>query len=132
MRPVQEVASGGELSRIMLALKSVGAQADGVDTLIFDEVDSGIGGAVAETVGRLLAQLGEHQQVLCVTHLPQVASCASQHFKIEKKSTGEGEAPVSNVYPLTDDQRVQEIARMLGGLTITQKTLDHAREMLRR
>ena len=86
----------------------------------------------AETVGRLLAQLGEHQQALCVTHLPQVASCASHHFKIEKKAAAEGEAPISNVYPLSEDQRVREIARMLGGLTITQKTLDHAREMLRR
>lgn len=131
-RSLSKVASGGELARISLAIAVTDTMTATVDTLIFDEVDSGIGGAVAETVGRLLAQLGEHQQVLCVTHLPQVASCASQHFKIEKKSTGEGEAPVSNVYPLTDDQRVQEIARMLGGLTITQKTLDHAREMLRR
>ena len=131
-RSLSKVASGGELARISLAIAVTDTMTATVDTLIFDEVDSGIGGAVAETVGRLLAQLGEHQQVLCVTHLPQVASCASHHFKIEKKAAAEGEAPISNVYPLSEDQRVREIARMLGGLTITQKTLDHAREMLRR
>lgn len=83
-RSLSKVASGGELARISLAIAVTDTMTATVDTLIFDEVDSGIGGAVAETVGRLLAQLGEHQQVLCVTHLPQVASCASQHFKIEK------------------------------------------------
>lgn len=131
-RSLSKVASGGELARISLAIAVTDTMSASVDTLIFDEVDSGIGGAVAETVGRLLAQLGEHQQVLCVTHLPQVASCASHHFKIEKKAEQEGLAPISTVYQLSDEQRVQEIARMMGGLKITQKTLDHAREMLKR
>lgn len=131
-RSLAKVASGGELARISLAIAVTDTMTSTVDTLIFDEVDSGIGGAVAETVGRLLAQLGENQQVLCVTHLPQVASCASHHFKIEKRSAKEGEAPTSNVYPLTHTQRVEEIARMLGGIKITEKTLEHAREMLKR
>lgn len=131
-RSLAKVASGGELARISLAIAVTDTMTSTVDTLIFDEVDSGIGGAVAETVGRLLAQLGKNQQVLCVTHLPQVASCASHHFKIEKRSDKQGEAPTSNVYALSEEQRVEEIARMLGGIKITEKTLEHAREMLRR
>lgn len=130
-RSLAKVASGGELARVSLAIAVTDTMTATVDTLIFDEVDSGIGGGVAETVGRLLAQLGEHQQVLCVTHLPQVASCASHHFKIVKHAESKDEAPTSTVIPLDEEERVKEIARMLGGIKITDKTLEHAKEMLR-
>lgn len=130
-RSLAKVASGGELARVSLAIAVTDTMTATVDTLIFDEVDSGIGGGVAETVGRLLAQLGEHQQVLCVTHLPQVASCASHHFKIVKHAESKDEAPTSTVIPLGEEERVKEIARMLGGIKITDKTLEHAKEMLR-
>lgn len=130
-RSLAKVASGGELARVSLAIAVTDTMTATVDTLIFDEVDSGIGGGVAETVGRLLAQLGEHQQVLCVTHLPQVASCASHHFRIVKHAESKDSAPTSTVVPLDEEERVKEIARMLGGIKITDKTLEHAKEMLK-
>ncbi len=130
-RPLSKVASGGELARISLAVAVTDTATASVDTLIFDEVDTGVGGAVAETVGRLLAEVGKNQQVLCVTHLPQVASCASNQMKIVKTS-GKDAAPVSSVTPLDEEERVAEIARMLGGLKMTEKTMEHAREMLSR
>ncbi|CAM5779492.1 DNA repair protein RecN [Castellaniella caeni] len=128
-RPLSKVASGGELARISLALSVIASQAARVPTLIFDEVDSGIGGGVAEVVGHLLAQLGQRHQVLCVTHLPQVASCAGHHFQVSKKTRAH--KTLSSIQALDADARVQEIARMLGGLKITDATRDHAREMLR-
>ncbi|MBP6622485.1 MAG: DNA repair protein RecN [Alcaligenes sp.] len=129
-RPLAKVASGGELARISLALSVIASQAARVPTLIFDEVDTGVGGAVAEVVGRLLQELGARHQVLCVTHLPQVAACGNHHLKVEK-TTEQGQT-FSSIRPLTQDERVDEIARMLGGLEITQTTREHAREMLAR
>jgi len=128
-RPVGKVASGGELSRIALAIAVSTSTLGSAPTLVFDEVDSGIGGAVAHTVGRLMQTLGGDRQVLAVTHLPQVAACANQHLVVAK-STHRNQVH-SSVTPVEDDARVQEIARMLGGETLTPTTLAHAREMLR-
>lgn len=127
-RPLAKVASGGELARISLALQVIASSASLTPTLIFDEVDSGIGGAVAEVVGRLLRELGQGRQVLCVTHLPQVAALGHQHLRVKKRS--EGEATTSEIEPLGRAERVEEIARMLGGVEITATTRKHAREML--
>lgn len=127
-RPVGKVASGGELSRIALAIAVTTSELGEAGTLIFDEVDSGVGGAVAETVGRLMKQLGMHRQVLAVTHLPQVASCADHHLLVSKASSNEGVS--SSVTPIVGEQRVTEIARMLGGEKLSATTLAHAREML--
>ncbi len=127
-RPVAKVASGGELSRIALAIAVTTSALGGAQTLIFDEVDSGVGGAVAETVGRLMRQLGQGRQVLAVTHLPQVAACADHHLVVAKQR--EGAATVSGVAAVQGEQRVAEIARMLGGERLSGTTLAHAREML--
>ncbi|MVW73547.1 DNA repair protein RecN [Bordetella sp. 15P40C-2] len=127
-RPLGKVASGGELSRISLAISVIASRAARVPTLIFDEVDSGVGGAVAEVVGQLLKSLGERHQVLCVTHLPQVAACGNAHYRVSKKETAG--TTRSRIVELDNDERVEEIARMLGGIKITSTTRDHAREML--
>lgn len=127
-RPLAKVASGGELARISLALSVMANQASQVPTLIFDEVDTGVGGAVAEVVGKLLRSLGQRHQVLCVTHLPQVAACAHQHFEVSKQQ--EGQVTTSHIDLLNEAQRIEEIARMLGGMTITETTRQHAQEML--
>jgi len=127
-RPLAKVASGGELARISLAISVIASSATATPTLIFDEVDSGIGGGVAEVVGRLLRKLGRERQVLCVTHLPQVASQANQHFEVSKRNSN-GKT-VSSITALDADARVEEIARMLGGLEITATTRTHARELL--
>ncbi len=127
-KPVGKVASGGELSRIALAIAVTTSQLGTAQTLIFDEVDAGVGGAVAETVGRLMKQLGKDRQVLAVTHLPQVAACADQHWVVSKHADKEGVA--SQVTPATGEQRVAEIARMLGGERLSDTTHAHAREML--
>ncbi|WP_426175120.1 DNA repair protein RecN [Massilia sp. TWR1-2-2] len=128
-RPLAKVASGGELARIALAISVITSNATTTPTLIFDEVDSGIGGAVAEVVGRLLKRLGQERQVLCVTHLPQVASQANQHFQVAKGTTDAGKT-VSHIDVLDNKARVEEVARMLGGLEITATTRKHARELL--
>ncbi len=128
-RPVGKVASGGELSRIALAIAVSTSTLGSAPTLVFDEVDSGIGGAVAHTVGRLMHKLGADRQVLAVTHLPQVAACANQHLVVAKNT--QGSSVHSSVTPVEDDARVQEIARMLGGEALTPTSLAHAREMLR-
>lgn len=128
-RPLAKVASGGELARISLAISVITSNATTVPTLIFDEVDTGIGGGVAEVVGRLLKRLGQQRQVLCVTHLPQVASQANQHFQVAKGTTGEGRT-VSRIDVLDSRARVEEVARMLGGIEITETTRKHARELL--
>ena len=127
-RPVGKVASGGELSRIALAIAVTTSELGEAGTLIFDEVDSGVGGAVAETVGRLMKQLGRHRQVLAVTHLPQVAACADQHLVVSKQIT-DGQI-ASRVQPTSGEARIHEIARMLGGEKLSATTLAHAREML--
>jgi DNA repair protein RecN (Recombination protein N) len=128
-RPLAKVASGGELARISLAISVITAHATTVPTLIFDEVDTGIGGGVAEVVGRLLKRLGHSRQVLCVTHLPQVASQANQHFQVAKGTTFDGKT-VSRIDVLDKKERVEEVARMLGGIEITETTRKHARELL--
>lgn len=127
-RPVGKVASGGELSRIALAIAVTTSQLGQAQTLIFDEVDSGVGGAVAETVGRLMKQLGKDRQVMAVTHLPQVAACADQHLVVAKHSDAGGTA--STVGAVDGEKRVAEIARMLGGEKLSGTTLAHAKEML--
>lgn len=129
LRPLAKVASGGELARISLALAVIASAASPTPTLIFDEVDTGIGGGVAEVVGRLLHQLGRDRQVLCVTHLPQVAARGDQHFQVAKGADTRG-GTVSTVVPLDRASRVEEVARMLGGLEITATTRKHAKEML--
>jgi DNA repair protein RecN (Recombination protein N) len=123
-----KVASGGELSRISLAIQVITAQTSNIPSLIFDEVDVGVGGSTAERVGRLLNELGKHSQVLCVTHQPQVAAQAQNHLQVSKISGDE--QTFTNIRPLDKKQRTEEIARMLGGVEITQHTLDHAQEML--
>lgn len=128
-RPLAKVASGGELARIALAISVIASSATATPTLIFDEVDSGIGGGVAEVVGRLLKKLGSDRQVLCVTHLPQVASQADLHFQVSKATLNDGRT-VSRIAPLNAAARIEEIARMLGGLEITATTRKHARELL--
>ena len=127
-RPLTKVASGGELARISLAIAVITAQITPVPTLIFDEVDSGIGGAVAEVVGKLLRRLGKTRQVLCVTHLPQVAACAHNQWQVTKKTTNG--VTTSHLAELTDEERVAEIARMAGGTVITEATMNAAREMI--
>ncbi len=126
-KPLARIASGGELSRLMLALKQIHPESD-VPTLIFDEVDSGIGGAVSSTVGIKLKRVAGNQQVLCITHLPQVAACADHHFKVEKHT--ESGRTRTSLEMLSDDMRVHELARMLGGAKLSEKALEHAREMM--
>lgn len=130
LQPLAKVASGGELSRISLCIQVATAECAAIPTLVFDEVDVGIGGAVAEVVGRLLRALGERRQVLCVTHLPQVAAQAHHHLQV-RKETRDGQTH-THITRLDAAARIDEIARMLGGTTITEKTLAHAREMIER
>lgn len=127
-RALNKVASGGELSRISLAIRVVTAQQGSVPTMIFDEVDVGIGGGVAEVVGNLLKQLGTQRQVLVITHLPQVAALGQHHLRVSKSLVNE--QTLSRIEPLDDMRRIEEIARMLGGLAITDTTRQHAAEML--
>lgn len=128
-RPIEKVASGGELSRLALAIAVTTSQLGEAGTLVFDEVDAGVGGAVAATVGRLLGKLGHDRQVLCVTHLPQVAACAHHHLLVSKQADAGG-ATVSRVRTIDGEARTREIARMLGGERISEATLAHALEML--
>ncbi|HVJ63340.1 MAG TPA: DNA repair protein RecN, partial [Tahibacter sp.] len=127
-RALRKVASGGELSRISLAIEVAALGLDDIGTMVFDEVDSGIGGAVAEVVGQKLRRLGAARQTLCVTHLPQVAAQGHQHFKVSKAS--DGGATLTRIDALDDKARRDEIARMLGGIEITKATLAHAKQML--
>jgi len=127
-RPVGKVASGGELSRIALAISVITSRLGRAPTLIFDEVDAGVGGAVAHTVGQLLRQLGQDRQVLAVTHLPQVAACADQHLLVSKQLAGR--QTISAVQPIALEARVSELARMLGGSDSSAVSLAHARELL--
>lgn len=127
MKPLWEVASGGELSRIMLAVKSCLAEVDDIDTLIFDEIDVGISGRTAQKVSEKLSALGRQHQVICISHLPQIAAMADAHYKIEKQV--QGEKTVTQIYPLEEETSVEEIARMLGGVEITETVLSSAAEM---
>jgi DNA repair protein RecN (Recombination protein N) len=126
--PLVQVASGGELSRLMLALKTLSAAVGEAPTLIFDEVDAGIGGAVAEVVGRRLKALAKHRQVLCITHLPQIAAFADHAYTVVKTMT-KGRT-ISSAKKLTHGEQLQELARMLGGVEVTTEAKRHAREML--
>ncbi|GBD39573.1 DNA repair protein RecN [bacterium HR37] len=127
-KPLTKVASGGELSRVMLVLKEVLARVEGSSVLVFDEADSGIGGAVAEAVGRKIKRLSQNYQVICITHLPQIAKFADRHFRVVKNfRSGKTEVKVES---LEGEERVREIARMLSGFKVTEKTLEAAREML--
>ena len=126
VKPLGKVASGGELSRIMLAIKTVMAS-DKIGTLIFDEIDSGISGRTAQMVSEKMNVLGRNHQIICITHLPQIAAMADSHFLIEKSV--ENQATVSKIHKLTDEQSVEELARMLGGVEITDTVLENAREM---
>jgi len=127
-KPLAKIASGGEISRIMLAMKRITGELDYIPTLIFDEIDSGISGITASIVGKKLVQIAENHQVMCITHLPQIAACGSHHYKIQK--TDNDESTVSTVVPLTENERVDEIARLLGGINITETTRESARELL--
>ena len=141
-RPLAKVASGGELSRLALAIAVTAAQSSagssgeaaaraasaGVGTLIFDEIDSGVGGTVADSVGRLMKRLGRHVQVMAVTHLPQVAACGDHHFVVAKRSIGG--STTSQVTPLAGEARVAEVARMLGGERSSGTSLAHAQELI--
>jgi len=128
LKPLARIASGGELSRIMLALRTILAAPGGVSTLVFDEVDAGIGGATAEVVGRKLKELAREHQVLCVTHLPQIACYADHHYRVSKAR--EKGRTLTAVKRLEPEERVEELSRMLGGVQITEKTRAHAREMM--
>ena len=129
-KPLAKIASGGELSRIMLAIKSVLAEKDDVDTLIFDEIDTGIGGFAAGKVGRQLSVVSDTRQVICVTHLAQIASCGKNHLKIEKK-VSDGRT-FTEVKPLSYDDRIAEIARIMSGTEITENLYKSAKELLDR
>jgi DNA repair protein RecN (Recombination protein N) len=128
--PIAKVASGGELSRISLALEVVATDASSIPTFIFDEVDAGIGGGVAEIVGRRLWQIANRRQVLCVTHLPQVASQGTHHYRVMKLT--DGHTSRTQVRKLQGEERIEELSRMLGGVEITDATREHARDMIRR
>lgn len=128
-KPLAKIASGGELARIMLAIKNVLAEKDGIGTIIFDEVDTGVSGRAAQKIGRKLAEVARHRQVICVTHLAPVAACAAHHYRIYK--TVEAGRTFTNVVELTHDQRVQELARIMVGENVTESALQSAEEMLR-
>jgi DNA repair protein RecN (Recombination protein N) len=128
LKPLNRIASGGELSRIMLAVKNILAKTGSVGTIIFDEVDSGIGGATAEDVGKKLKGVAKHHQILCITHLPQIACFGDTHYRVVKAISGE--RTIASVDVLSDKDRLDEITRMLGGAELTKKTREHAREMI--
>ena len=127
MRPVQEVASGGELSRIMLALKSVGAQADGVDTLIFDEIDTGISGETANRVAKKMAVISKDHQVIAITHLPQIAAMADSHYFIRKQTDQKNTQTM--IRKLNESESLKEISRMISGDQWSETSMEHAKEM---
>ena len=126
--PLSRIVSGGELSRIMLAIKAILADKDQIGTLIFDEIDTGISGRTAQMVARKMAEIGKHRQVICITHLPQIAAMADHHFEIEKHGD-EASGTMTQIHVLNEDSQVQELARLLGGASITEAVLENAREM---
>ncbi|MDA8142024.1 MAG: DNA repair protein RecN, partial [Desulfobacteraceae bacterium] len=128
IKPLASIASGGELSRVVLALKAIQAGNEALETVVFDEVDAGIGGGTADVVGQKLAALARRHQILCITHLPQIAKYGDHHFRITKQV--EKGRTQTTIVPLAGQARVEELARMLGGETITATTLKHAKEML--
>jgi DNA repair protein RecN (Recombination protein N) len=130
LKPLADIASGGELSRLMLALKCLFAHKDQVETVIFDEVDAGISGKAAEAVARKIKELSDHHQVICITHLPQIAACARDHFRVEK--IVQDQRTRTMIQQLDQDDRTEEIARMLDGDSVTARTLDYVRELMAR
>ena len=128
LKPLAKIASGGEMSRVMLALKTVLVDGDEIGTFIFDEIDTGVSGRTARKVGEKMHLLGKKRQILCITHLPQIAAMANRHFLIEKRSL-HGET-TTNVMPLETDGAVQEVARLMGGNDVTETTLAAARELM--
>ena len=126
-KPLGQIVSGGELSRIMLAIKAILADKDQIDTLIFDEIDTGISGRTAQKVSEKMADIGRHRQILCITHLPQIAAMADTHFEIEKRV--EDSETITQIHPLEGDESIRELARLLGGAEITQAVLQNAGEM---
>jgi DNA repair protein RecN (Recombination protein N) len=129
LMPLNRIASGGELSRIILAMKKVLAGSGSIGTVVFDEVDSGIGGAAAEVVGKKLKEVSKHHQVICITHLPQIACFGDTHFLVSKEVYKNRTNAGVNL--LSEAQRLDEVTRMLGGVEITEKTRQHASEMLK-
>jgi DNA repair protein RecN (Recombination protein N) len=127
-KPLNKIASGGELSRIILALKNVLSRTGSVASIIFDEVDNGIGGATAEIVGRKLKEVSANHQVICITHLPQIACFGDKHMYVSKKIV-KGRT-ITSVEELDDEQKIEEISRMLGGVNVTKATREHASEMI--
>ena len=128
LKPLSKIASGGEMSRIMLAFKKIIADYDGIPTMIFDEIDAGISGATASVVGRKMLEIADSRQIICITHLPQIAACGDYHYRIEKSS--DDTSTYTTVQALSDQEKVQELARLLGGETITETTLQSARELI--
>jgi DNA repair protein RecN (Recombination protein N) len=130
LKQFSDIVSGGELSRVVLALKAISAESEAVETIVFDEVDAGISGSIGEVIGKKLSSLAGHHQIICITHLPQIAKFGDHHFRISK-TVSSGRAKTT-IHRLSQKERVKEIARMLGGEKITRTTLDHAHEMLNR
>jgi DNA repair protein RecN (Recombination protein N) len=128
VKPLAKIASGGEMSRIMLAFKKIIADYDEIATMIFDEIDSGISGIAASVVGRKLCQIAENHQVICITHLPQIAAFGRYNYMIEKDS--DDSTTYTTVIQLDKNEKIMEIARLLGGINITEKTLESARELV--
>ena len=129
LKPLAKVASGGEMSRIMLAFKKIVGDYDHIPTMIFDEIDTGISGITASIVGKKMCQIAQNHQIICITHLPQIAACKGHNFKIVKETRDD--ATFTNVIPLNSDQKAEEIARLLGGINITETTLESARELIK-
>ena len=128
LQDVSEIASGGEIARLMLALKAFVAQDGHLPTLIFDEIDTGVSGAMAEKMACVMQEMGHHSQVICITHLPQIAARGQAHYRVYKAESEEG--TTSHLIPLTDQQRVEEIAHMLSGTDVTQAAIDNAKSLL--
>ena len=128
LKPLSRIASGGEMSRIMLAFKKIIADYDEIPTMIFDEIDAGISGATASVVGRKMREIAENHQIICITHLPQIAACGNHHYRIEKSS--DENSTYTTVQALSDQEKIRELARLLGGETITETTLASARELM--
>ena len=128
LKPLAKIASGGEMSRIMLACKNVISSCDNIPTLIFDEIDAGISGITASIVGRKLKEIASQHQIICITHLPQIAACGMSNYRIYKET--DDEKTYTNIQKLSEEGRIEEIARLLGGATVTETTLASARELI--
>lgn len=129
LKPLAKVASGGEMSRIMLAFKKIVGDYDHIPTMIFDEIDTGISGITASIVGKKMCQIAQSHQIICITHLPQIAACRGHNFKIVKETRDD--ATFTNVIPLNSEEKAEEIARLLGGINITETTIQSAKELIK-